>query len=177
MFSTPSICLSQFNIEPGMVVADLGCGIGAYTIELATRVGSLGKVFAVDVQKTLVDTLASTCKEKKLTHVSVLWDDMDDANGIALQDSSIDRIVVANTLFQLDDIQKFATEVKRILKPKGMALIVDWAESFGGIGPAPQHIVTQSRAQEIFEKAGLFTLKSISAGDHHYGFVVQSKHI
>lgn len=175
MFSTPSICLSQFNIEPGMVVADLGSGSGAYTLEIASRIGSTGKVFAVEVQKGLVDKLAGECKEKGLTNVSVLWDDMDDLNGIALQDASADRIIIANTLFQLEDIQKFATEVKRILKPKGMALIVDWAESFGGIGPSPQHVVTESRAQDIFEKAGLFTVKSINAGEHHYGFIVQSK--
>jgi cyclopropane fatty-acyl-phospholipid synthase-like methyltransferase len=62
MFSTPSLCLSQFNIEPGMVVADLGCGIGAYTIELAERVTSTGKVIAVDVQKDLIHTLEKTCK-------------------------------------------------------------------------------------------------------------------
>lgn len=175
MFSTPSVCLSQFHLEPGMVVADLGCGTGAYTLEIASRVGTLGRVYAVDVQKGLVDKLATTCKQHNLTQVTTLWDDMDDTNGIALQDASIDRIVIANTLFQIEDIQKFATEVKRILKPKGMILIVDWSESFGGIGPAPQYVVSQSRAREIFEKVGLFTVKDITAGEHHYGFVVQSK--
>jgi ubiquinone/menaquinone biosynthesis C-methylase UbiE len=100
---------------------------------------------------------------------------MDDASGIGMQDGSVDRVVVANTLFQIEDIQKFASEVKRILKPKGMALIVDWADSFGGIGPAPRHVISESRAQEAFAKVELFTLKTINAGDHHYGFVVQSK--
>jgi arsenite methyltransferase len=175
MFNTPSICVSQFNVEPGMISADLGCGTGEYTFELSNRVGPTGKVFAVDVQKGLVEKLSNTCKQKNISNVSVLWDDMDDNNGIALKDSGIDRVVVANTLFQLDDIQKFATEVKRILKPKGMALIIDWSESFGGIGPAPQYVISQSRAQELFEKVGLFTVKSITAGEHHYGFVVQSK--
>ena len=175
MFSTPSICLSQFNLEPGMVVADLGCGIGTYTFEIAERVGSLGKVCAVDVQKVFIDKLANECKQKKLTNISVLWDDMDDQNGIALQTGSFDRVVIANALFQLEDILKFATEVKRILKPKGMALIVDWSQSHGGIGPAPQYVVTESRAREIFEKVGLYTVKSINAGEYHYGFVVQSK--
>lgn len=175
MFSTPSICLSQFNIEPGMIIADLGAGTGAYTLEIASRIGASGKVFAVEIQKGLVDKLVNECKEKKLTQVSVLWDDMDDINGIGLKDESVDRIVIANTLFQLDDIQKFATEVKRILKPKGSALVIDWSESFGGIGPAPQYVISQSRAQDIFEKVGLFTVKSINAGEHHYGFVVQFK--
>ncbi len=175
MFSTPSICVSQFNVEPGMVCADLGSGTGAYTFELAHRVGPTGKVFALEVQKGLVDKLANECKQKHITNVTVIWDDVDDINGIALKDSTIDRAIIANTLFQLDDIQKFATEVKRVLKQKGMALIVDWAESFGGIGPTPQQVVSQQRAQEIFEKVGLFTVKTINAGEHHYGFVVQYK--
>lgn len=175
MFSTPSICLSQFNIEPGMVCADLGSGSGEYTLELSNRVGPTGKVFALEVQKNLVDKLANLCKQKQLTNISVVWDDMDDMNGISLKDASIDRAVITNVLFQLDDIQKFATEVKRILKTRGMALIVDWSESFNGLGPAPQYVVTQARAQELFEKVGLFTVRTITAGEHHYGFVVQSK--
>ncbi len=175
MFSTPSICVSQFNVEPGMVCADLGSGTGEYTFELSNRVGQTGKIFALEVQRGLVDKLANECKKRNISNVTTIWDDVDDMSGIGLKDATIDRAVIANVLFQLEDIQKFATEVKRILKPKGMALIIDWTESFNGIGPTPQHVVIQSRAQELFEKAGLFTVKSISAGEHHYGFIVQSR--
>lgn len=175
MFSSPSLCLSQFNIEPGMIVADLGSGSGEYTLELVQRIGPSGKVIAVEVQKPLVERLAQICKERSITNVSVVWDNMDDANGIAIEDASIDRIVIANILFQLEDIQKFALEVKRILKPNGSALVVEWADSFGGLGPTSQHVVRFERAQELFEKAGLFIKKQITAGDHHYGFVLQSK--
>lgn len=173
MFSTPSVNLSQFNVEPGMTVADLGCGSGAYTLELSNRVGANGKVFALDVQKNLVDKLANECKQKELHNVSVMWDDLDDANGIGLKDSSIDRVVVANALFQIDDIQSFAMEVKRILKPKGLALIIDWSESFGGLGPTPQAVIKKERALEAFTKVGMNFMKDVNAGDHHYGFVVQ----
>ena len=174
MFSTPSINISQFHIEPGMSVADLGCGIGAYTFELSKRVGSGGKVFALDVQKPLIEKVANECKQKDIHNVSALWDDLDDANGIGLQNHSMDRVVIANALFQIDDIQKFALEVKRILKPKGLALIVDWSESFNGIGPTPNSVIKKERAVDIFNKVGMMFVKDIQAGDHHYGFVVQS---
>lgn len=173
MFSTPSINLSQFHLEPGMVVADLGCGIGAYTFEIAKRVGPTGKVFALDVQKVLIEKVSNECKREGIHNVSALWDDLDDADGIGLQDQSIDRAVIANALFQIDDIQKFAVEVKRILKNKGQALVVDWSESFGGIGPTPQAIITKERALEAFKKVGFVFIKDINAGDHHYGFVIQ----
>lgn len=157
-----------------MTVADLGCGSGAYALEIAGRLGSTGKVYALDVQKALVDKLAGECRRLNLTNVAALWDDLDDANGIGLQDASIDRAVIANVLFQMDDAQKFATEVRRILKPKGMALVIDWSESFGGLGPAPQAVMGRERALEIFKKAGFSFVKDVSAGDHHYGFVIQA---
>lgn len=173
MFSTPSVNVSQFHIEPGMVVADLGCGSGAYALELAMRVGPSGKVFALDVQKNLIERLANECKRMNLHNVTAMWDDLDDENGIGLKDASVDRAVIANALFQIDDMQKFSMEVKRILKPKGLALIIDWSESFGGIGPTPQAVVKKDRALEIFKKVGLNFVKDVNAGDHHYGFVVQ----
>ena len=173
MFSTPSVNLTQFHIEPGMVVADLGCGSGAYVFEILQRVGPTGKVIALDVQKPLVEKLANECKKRHIPNVTVLWDDLDDADGIALRDSSIDRVVIANTLFQIEDVQKFATEVRRILRPRGLALVIDWSDSFGGLGPTPQTVMKKDRALEIFQKAGLEFKKDVNAGDHHYGFVVQ----
>jgi ubiquinone/menaquinone biosynthesis C-methylase UbiE len=156
-----------------MTVADLGCGSGAYTFEILQRVGPSGKVFALDVQKQLVDKIASECKARHIINVTALWDDLDDANGIGLKDSSVDRVVIANTLFQIDDVQKFSTEVRRILKPGGLALIVEWSDSFGGLGPTPQTVMKKERALEIFQKAGFEFRKDVNAGDHHYGFVVQ----
>lgn len=158
-----------------MVVADLGCGSGAYTYEILHRVGPTGKVFAMDIQKPLVEKLANEFKKRHVQNVTVMWDDLDDENGIGLKDASIDRVVIGNTLFQIDDVQKFSTEVRRILKPNGLALIIDWADSFGGIGPTPQAVMKRDRALEIFQKAGFEFKKDVNAGDHHYGFVVQCK--
>ncbi len=174
MFSAPSVIVPQFDLQPNMVVADLGCGIGAYTFEISKIMAGTGKIFALDVQKNLVDKVANECLQKQITHITALWDDLDDANGIGLQDMSIDRAVVANTLFQIDDKQKFALEVKRILKKGGQLLVVDWSESFGGLGPTPQSVVSRDRSLELFQKVGLAFVKDIQAGEHHYGFIMQS---
>ena len=173
MFSTPSINLSQFHIEPGMVVADLGCGSGEYVFDIVNRLGAHGKVYALDVQKNLVEKLDNTCKQRGITNVIALWDDLDDENGIGLQDDSIDRVVASNILFQVDDVLKFALEIKRILKSTGQVLIVDWSDSFNGMGPAPHAIFTYERAKDIFERAGFTFTKDINAGDHHYGFIMK----
>jgi hypothetical protein len=57
------------------------------------------------------------------------------------------------------------------LKVGGRALVVDWSDSFGGIGPEPKKVVTKIAAQEMFEKNGFHLDREINAGSHHYGLI------
>jgi len=45
-------------------VADIGCGPGFFTVEMARLVGSRGKVLAVDVQKRMLDILRRRSAEE-----------------------------------------------------------------------------------------------------------------
>jgi ubiquinone/menaquinone biosynthesis C-methylase UbiE len=50
LLQNPQKILKPF-IKEGMTVADLGCGPGFFTIEMAKMVGNNGKVTAVDLQE------------------------------------------------------------------------------------------------------------------------------
>ena len=43
------------HVAAGMTVADLGCGLGYFSIGLARMVGPGGRVFAVDLQQEMLD--------------------------------------------------------------------------------------------------------------------------
>jgi hypothetical protein len=62
-------------------------------------------------------------------------------------------------------------EIKRILKPGGRVLFVDWASSFGGIGPQSQHVFDEDMAKKLFEKHGFKEDRTIGAGAQHYGII------
>jgi hypothetical protein len=59
----------------------------------------------------------------------------------------------------------------RITKSGGLILLVDWTDSFGGLGPQPRDIVSPEEAKEMFERYGATFVRDISAGAHHYGMV------
>ena len=86
-----------------------------------------------------------------------------------MRDSVADAVIASNVLFQLEDKDKFILEVKRILKPKGRVLLIDWSELsiFG-----KKNIVPESKARQMFEEKGFVLERNINAGTHHYGMIL-----
>jgi ubiquinone/menaquinone biosynthesis C-methylase UbiE len=170
-FSDPQKNIQQFGLIEGMKVADLGAGSAAYTIAAARQVGTSGRVYAVEVQKELLSNIKNSATKQGLSNVEVIWGDIESLGGTKIKDHSIDAVIISNVLFQTENKQGIIEEAKRILKPQGRALVVDWKESFGGMGPHPDYIVSEQSARKIFEEGGFSLDRSIPAGDHHYGFI------
>ncbi|MEI6345859.1 MAG: methyltransferase domain-containing protein [bacterium] len=171
MFSHPHKNTDQLGLMPGMKVADLGAGVGAYAIPVAQAVGEKGRVYAVEVQQELVAKIKANVEHARLKNVEYLWGNIEQRGGTHIGDELVDFVIVANVLFQAVDKAGLVVEVRRILKKGGKAVVIDWKESFGGIGPAVQEVVNESKAKELFTQHGFQHLRGISAGDHHYGLI------
>lgn len=171
MFSDPVKNVEQCGIQSGMEVADLGSGSGTYSIALAKALLSTGKVYAIDIHRDLLTRLKNTAVNQGLYNIEVIWGDIDKPKGTKLRDSSVDMVFLCNILFQLEDKEGVVEETKRILKPGGRVLVVDWTDSYAGLGPKQQAIVKKETAKEMFESSGFHLEKEISAGAHHYGFI------
>jgi len=172
-FSDPQVNIDQLGLREGDLVADLGAGTGAYTIAAARVVGDSGRVYAVEVQKELLKNVKEAAARERLGNVEVIWGDIERAGKTKIRDNIIDAVVVANVLFQVEDRTGFLGEIKRILKSKGKVLAVDWEESFGGMGPQSEDVISHDRARTLFEDAGFSFIKNINAGDHHWGFLLE----
>jgi ubiquinone/menaquinone biosynthesis C-methylase UbiE len=171
MFSDPQKNIEQCGIQAGMEIADLGAGSGFYTIAAGKALIATGRVYAIDVQKELLTKIKNSAVAQGLYNVEVIWGDIEKPSGTHLREASIDLALLTNILFQLDNKQDLLSEVKRILKPGGRVLVVDWSDSFGGIGPEPKKVVLKTSAVEMFEKNGFHLDREIEAGSHHYGLI------
>jgi len=171
MFADPNSILSGFDLKSGMHVADLGTGSGFYALAAASLVGSKGRVYAIEVQKDLLDRVKNNASRQGLHNVEVVWGDIETVGGTRLRDSSIDRAILSNTLFQVDEKEHLAHEIFRIVRPEGKVLVVDWSDSSDVSGPDPRNVVGKTAAVALFEEAGFSFEKEIPAGSHHYGIV------
>ena len=169
MFSDPVSNLSKIGLSSGMKVVDLGAGSGFYSIEAARQVGPSGRVYAIDVQKELLDRIRTTGASQGLRNIEVIWANAEKIGGTKLRESIADRVIASNVLFQIEKPDEFALEIKRLLKPGGKALVVDWN---AGSPLGPKTVFPQNKAIMLFEKAGFKLDQTFTAGDHHYGLVM-----
>jgi len=171
VFSNPKENIEQFGLSDGMIVADLGAGSGFYALEAGRAVAPMGKVYAVDIQKDLLDRLKNEAHHARVNNVEIISGDVEKIGGTKIREGSVDRVIAANILFMLADKKNFVGEIKRILKNRGTVLLVDWAGSFSQMGPHPDHVVYKDKAVQLFVDAGFKVEKEIRAGSHHYGIV------
>ena len=172
MFSDPNIIVPELRIEPGSSVADLGAGTGAYSFLLAKAVGPNGKVYSCEVQKDILTRLDNEVRERGIKNIQTVLSNVETHQGTKLRDQSVDWVVVANVLFQIEDRPGFIKEISRILKPGGSVLLVDWSESFGNLGPHAKDVIPKADAIHLMETSGFRqTSLVVNGGSHHYALV------
>jgi ubiquinone/menaquinone biosynthesis C-methylase UbiE len=170
-FSDPKTNVLQLGLREGMRLADLGSGSGHYTLAAAAALGNDGRVYAVDIHEDMLKHVKDAAHEKRLTNIETVWGDIEKAGGTKLREHSLDAAILSNTLFQIENKQNVLKEIQRILKPRGKLLVIDWAGAYGGIGPKPNHVVSESAAEELFITGGFHKQKDFRAGPHHYAIV------
>ncbi len=171
-FLTPEHLVRELYLKAGDRVADIGCGTGVYTMALAHNVGAMGIVYAVDVHREALHTLAGTLDKRGIVNVEMLWANAEER--IPIDAYSLDAVVLSNVLFQFEDPDKALSLVAKLIKPEGMLLVVDWSDSHGGIGPHTKHVITEDKAISLVQSHGFRIQKRLPAGDFHYAFLAIS---
>ncbi len=169
LFVRPNDVVTHFHLKEGDLVADFGAGSGFFLEPIAQAVGESGRVFACEIQKVLVDKLGDLINIKKLSNVQPLWCDLEELNGINIPTDGLDVALLINTLFMLENKTSAIKEMGRTLRVGGKFFVIDWYESFSGMGPQPEHVLSKDEAMVLFENEGFVLEREFPAGDHHYG--------
>ncbi len=171
MFLHPDLVLPHFNISEGMKVADIGSGHGHFAVPVARKVGPSGRVYAIDVVSDALDQLRSEALGEGLPHIHFIHSNIEKERGSFLASQSIDRALLINTLFMIDDKKAAIEEILRILNPNGSLVLIDWRDSYKGIGPHKNNVISEGQAIRLAESLGFVVKKEFNAGDLHYGII------
>ena len=112
-----------FQLKPGMTVADVGAGFGAWTIGFAEAVGSAGRVYASDIGEQQLASLRQTMTGRGLTQVTVVEGGERSTN---LPAGCCDAILIRDAYHHLTAPGDITTSLAAALKPGGRLVVIDF---------------------------------------------------
>jgi len=114
-YMDPGEVLGMYGVSAGMEVLDAGCGTGIFTVEMARMLGSQGRVYAVDLQRAMIEQTRQRIHSAGVSnlvqlHQVGLYD-------LPFADDSLDLAVLISTLGEIPDKPAALSELRRVLKP------------------------------------------------------------
>ncbi|PSO43924.1 MAG: hypothetical protein BRC23_02545 [Parcubacteria group bacterium SW_4_49_11] len=166
-FYAPRDFVSDFDLEPGSYVADFGSGSGEFAIEVARQVGHEGRGYAFDIRTAALQTLKGKARSRGFKNIRPIRADLEEEHGSGLPDQYVDVVLIHNIIFQVPDKAALLAEAKRVLKPEGRVLAVEWTKH-SPIGPPKQDRIGKDDLIALFEAEGIAYVQALASGDYHY---------
>ena len=169
----PQLIFEKAQLQPGMHVADLGCGQTGHIIFPAAKIiGSHGIVYAVDILKDVLEVIKKRAALSNLLNIQPVWSDLEWVGHTAIPERSLDIIFLVNTLVQSDNRHAILEESRRLLKKKSRLVVVDWTKKGLPFGPQDARFVNFKNIKDWSRLHGFSVQEEFDAGVYHHGLVL-----
>ncbi len=106
----------RHGIEPGMTVLEVGPGNGRYTVETARRVGSTGKVIAIDIEPKMIERVMQRARAEGVTQIEAKVANM---YNLPFEDGTFDAVYLITVISEIPEPERALREFYRVLSPAG----------------------------------------------------------
>ncbi len=120
-FQNPDKILRPF-VKEGMVAVDYGCGPGFFALGLADLIGNSGRVFAVDLQRGMLDLVKIKVDKTNFSDRIILHQCQTDRTNLT---GPVDFILVFYVIHEVPNQSQLFKEFHSLLSPQGKALVVE----------------------------------------------------
>ena len=145
-----------------MAFADIGCGPGFFVFPASEIVGKTGRVYALDTQQEMLNELK---KRRPSENIIIL---KSEETELPVQDKAVDIAIMVFVLHEVHHPVDFLKEVKRILKPSGRLIVIDWEKKVEEKGPPFEERIPKEKAETLFQEAGFEIIGKGNLNPSHY---------
>jgi ubiquinone/menaquinone biosynthesis C-methylase UbiE len=157
------------GIAPGMIVGEAGAGDGYFTLPMARRVGSDGAVYANDINRRVLDSLATNARREQLANVHTVEGAVDDP---LFPRKDLDLIVVVHAFHDFSRPVDWLVNAKKYLRPGGAVAIIDIDPTQGN---HDSHFWTRERILGYAASAGYDNVKLVDNISKHLIIVLKPR--
>ncbi len=109
------------HLRPGLDVLDAGCGVGSIALDVAPLVAP-GRVVGIDVDVVQIEAARRSAAERGIDNADFRTGSL---VGMPFEDASFDVVYANAVLMYLRDQVAALAEMRRVLRPDGLAAVSD----------------------------------------------------
>jgi ubiquinone/menaquinone biosynthesis C-methylase UbiE len=164
-WQNPEAILVEIGLKAGFIFADIGCGSGFFALPAARMVGKRGKVYGLDTNAHAISSLKEQAAREGLNNLHVR---IGRAEETIICERCADIVFFGIALHDFQDPPKVLTTARRIIKPTGKLIDLDWKKESMELGPPLRIRFSEETAASLIEEAG-FKVETIKdSGLYHY---------
>ena len=153
----PAEVIRTMGLKPGDVVADVGCASGYFARRMARAVAPGGRVYAVDIQKEMLELLRGRLEQEAIGNVVPVLGDTDDPH---LATASLDWILLVDVYHEFQQPKAMLARMRAALKPGGRVALVEYRqEGTTALHIRPEHRMSVEQVLEEWQPAGYRLVK------------------
>lgn len=118
----PEKVMDAAGIKPGMIIGEVGAGRGRFTMHLARRVGTKGKILANDIDAEGLAYLRERCQRAGINNVKTILGEVDDPH---FPEGALDMVFMVWTYHFFDQPITMLKRMLPALKPGGTIVLVE----------------------------------------------------
>jgi SAM-dependent methyltransferase len=153
----PELALDLIGINKGMTVADIGAGVGYFSLRLATRVGSEGRVYATDIQPKMLAMLVANAERAGLRNIETILGTETDSR---LPPDSIDVALLVDVYHEFSQPQRMLAGIRAALKPSGRLVLLEYRKEDPEIPIREEHKMSVQQVRVELSPEG-FALEDV----------------
>ncbi len=141
----------QLKLTEGMVVCDLGCGNGYWTLPMARDVGAEGRVLAVDIQREMLQKLRERSARIKLNNIEPILGGVDDPR---LPKAEVDLLLMVDVYHEFSHPESMLWSIRRSLNPEGVVALLEYREEDPSVPIKPLHKMSKNQIMKEYQANG-----------------------
>ena len=164
--------LMNLGLKEEDTFADIGCGIGYFSIPACKIVGEKGKVYGIDISDVMLHECKKKIDELEIKNMKLL---KSTEYSLGIKPKEISFAFMCNVLHEIEDKEKFIKEIKETLKEKGKLAIIDWQKKETKKGPPIEERLEKEEVRKLLENHGFIDIKVTDISQEFYSVIGVSK--
>ena len=146
------LLIDNLPLEPGSVAADIGAGTGYFSLPMARRVGTDGRVLAVDIQPEMLAIVEERAGTENLANIDTILASETDPR---LPASTVDLALLVDAYHEFSYPREVMEGVVEGLKPGGRVVLIEYRGEDPRVPIKPLHKMTAEQAIAEMKAVGL----------------------